>query len=97
MEEQIGKHSKLLSNSGLIELRFSVKHSFATIPTQETLKKKHNNNRKLVTICRYSYKHGIRRKITQRDSDLNQNMLIYHILLKLMSQIDQALYTAKKL
>ena len=39
VEEQIGKHSKLLSNSSLIELSFSVKHSGATIPTQETEKK----------------------------------------------------------
>ena len=38
VEEQIGKHNKLLSNSSLIELSFSVKHSATTIPTQETKK-----------------------------------------------------------
>jgi hypothetical protein len=38
MEEQIDKHEKLLSNWSLTELRFSVKHSAATIPTQETKK-----------------------------------------------------------
>jgi hypothetical protein len=39
VEEQIGKRSKLLSNSSLIEQSFSVKHSATTIPTQETEKK----------------------------------------------------------
>jgi hypothetical protein len=49
----------------MTELRFSVKHSAATIPTQET-KKIHNGNRKLGTICRC--KHGITHKISQADS-----------------------------
>jgi ABC-type Fe3+-citrate transport system substrate-binding protein len=38
MEEQIDKHEELLSNWSMTELRFSVKHSAATIPTQETKK-----------------------------------------------------------
>jgi hypothetical protein len=39
VEKQIGKHRELLSNSIQTELRFSVKHSAAIIPTQETEKK----------------------------------------------------------
>ena len=44
------------------------------------------------------HKHGIARKISQGDSYLNQNLLTSpRPKIQLMSQIDQALHTAKTL
>jgi hypothetical protein len=44
------------------------------------------------------HKHGIAHKISQGDSELNQNLITSHRpKIQLMSQIDQALHTAKTL